>query len=138
MISINELKQGNIISDGIFNYIFDGYHNGLIYARNDNDILFALNAKNVNPILLTEEILLNNCKGFIKDKSNGNIWIDFQTHYLILIPYEDKFYPVYYEIPELSSQDEQGVGLNYIEFLHEIQNLIYILRKEELEINLYV
>jgi len=70
--------------------------------------------------------------GFIKD-NNDNYWIDLQTHYLELMPMQDFWYPVYAQVPELSSEDEQKVSTNRISFIHELQNLFFALTGRELE-----
>jgi len=84
------------------------------------------------PIPLTEEWLRQ--FGFLKD-DDGNYWIDLQTHYLELVPSRGYLYPTYVQVPEMSYEDEQRVIINRIEFVHELQNLYFALRGEELELN---
>lgn len=49
---------------------------------------------------------------------------------------KDYYYPTLHKKPEFSSSDEQVIGLNRIQYLHELQNLIFILQGTELTINL--
>lgn len=84
-------------------------------------------------IELTTVILV--MSGFTED-NNGHFWIDLQTHYLEFIPMADGFYPTYVQKPELSSQEEQRVSLNRIKFVHELENLFFILTGKELNITL--
>ena len=88
-------------------------------------------AVDVSPIPLTPEWLVLN--GHSED-NNGHFWINLQTHYLELITMPDGFYPIYAQLPEMSSEDEQRVGLNRINFIHEYQNLFFALTQTELEI----
>ena len=80
------------------------------------------------PIPLTEEILLK--FGFYKSEISGEHFY-FNPELLIKVRIEDG----YWEEPSL----DVFLGLNYItciEFVHELQNLIFALTKEELKINL--
>jgi len=72
--------------------------------------------------------------GFVKD-DDGNYRIDLQTHYLELVPSNGYWYPAYIQVPEMSYQDEQRVGTNRIEFVHQLQNLYFALTGEELKLN---
>ena len=88
----------------------------------------------LEPIPLTTEIL-EKC-GFIQD-GNGNYWKDLITHYLEIGIYGDEcYYPIYAMLPEMSIEDEQRVHLNLIRYVHQLQNLFFILQGEELTINL--
>lgn len=84
-------------------------------------------------IELTTVILV--MSGFTED-NNGHFWIDLQTHYLEFIPMHDGFYPIYAQLPELSSEAEQRVGLNKIQFVHELENLFFVLTGKEIIVNL--
>ena len=88
----------------------------------------------VEPILLTEEILLK-C-GIVKDIDNGTIWIDLQTHYLEFLIMPDGFYPTYTQCSEIRSEFEQRVSLNKISHLHQLQNLYHALTGHELEVSI--
>lgn len=70
--------------------------------------------------------------GFKKD-NKGNYWVDLQTHYLELMPSNGHWYPTYAQVPEMSHEDEQRVSINRIEFVHELQNLFFVLTGRELE-----
>jgi len=79
------------------------------------------------------EMLFEEHPDFKKD-SQGNYWINLQTHYLKFIYTKEYWYPVYVQIPELSSEDEQQVGLKRIKYIHELQNLYFVLTGDELEL----
>ena len=83
-------------------------------------------------IPLTEKLLIR--FGFNVD-DNGSYWIDLQTHYLVLIPSEGYFYPVYYEIREFSGEMEQRVSIQRFQYVHQLQNLYFALTGEELKLN---
>lgn len=48
----------------------------------------------------------------------------------------DYYYPTLHKEPEFSSEVEQVIGLNRIQYVHELQNLIFTLQGLELEIKL--
>ena len=83
----------------------------------------------IEPIQLEKEILNDNFKS-----DNGNFWIDLQTHYLELITVGRDWFPIYSQLPEFSSEDEQRVNLNSIQFVHQLQNLYFTLTGKELAI----
>lgn len=85
----------------------------------------------VNPIDITTTWLVVN--GFSED-NNGIFSYGLQTHYLDITPGQDGFYPAYGQLPEMSSEDEQRVSLNRINFIHEFQNLFFVLTGEEFNI----
>jgi hypothetical protein len=68
---------------------------------------------------------------FQKDE-HGHYWRDFVTHYLELIPSLDGFYPFWCKLPEMSCESEQGVPLNRLQFVNELQNLFFAIYGEEL------
>lgn len=86
----------------------------------------------IQPITLTEDLFLK-C-GFIKDSTNNTIWMDMQTHYLEFNAMPDGFYPTHAQYAEISIEIEQRVSLNKITNLHQLQNIIYSLTGQELEI----
>lgn len=86
-------------------------------------------AELTNPI--TPQILID--FGFTKD-INGNHCIDAQTHRLELIQSGEHWYPVYVQLPEMSHEDEQRVGIHRIEFVYELKNVFLVLTGENLEI----
>lgn len=97
---------------------FKGFHAGEYY-------------KDLEPIKLNDGLL--SLYGFKKD-GLGYMWIDLMTHYLSLRFVQGYYYPLYVELPEMSHEDEQQVFLNRIESLHELQNLFFAIRGQELEL----
>jgi len=86
-------------------------------------------------IELTTTILV--MSGFTEDNHNRfTVWKDLQTHYLEFIVMPDGFYPMYAQLPELSSEEEQRVALNRIKYVHELENLFFVLTGKELNVNL--
>ena len=83
------------------------------------------------PIAISNAFLVLN--KFSED-NNGHFWLNLQTHYLELIPMPDGYYPVYIQLPEMSSESEQRVGLHKINFVHQLENLHYWLTGNEIEI----
>ena len=83
-----------------------------------------------NGIKLTDEWLIK--FGFIKD-DNGIYWIDLEVEYLELIPSLSKkhWLPRYVQIVGLESK----VKLRRIKFVHQLQNLFFVITGKELEKN---
>lgn len=79
---------------------------------------------------LSAEFLIET--GFSED-NNGHFWLNLQTHYLELIPMPDGYYPVYIQVPEMSSEIEQRVNLIKIETFKELKNLIKTISGRELK-----
>jgi hypothetical protein len=137
---INELRFGNLVT---FNGEDIDYPLKITGILNEGWLYIEWQVDGIEPggseceleglrgIELTNVFLVKN--GFSED-NNGYFWINLKTHYLTLIPTSDGYYPVYTEIPEMSSEPEQSVGLNKINFIHELQNLLYVLTGKEMEI----
>ena len=81
-----------------------------------------------NGIKLTDEWLIK--FGFMKD-DNGIYWIDLEVEYLELIPTKKDWLPRYVQIVGL----ESGVKLRIIKFVHQLQNLFFVITGKELENN---
>lgn len=62
--------------------------------------------------------------------------MNLQTHYLEIISAADGWYPLYAQVPEFSSEAEQRVGLQRIEYIHELENLFFVLTGKVLNIQL--
>ena len=127
-----ELRLGNLIEYKIKDELDERKE---WWAANKLDILdltwLYSNPEDTNfrPIKLTEEWLLK--FGFKKDK-NGIFYIDLFTHYLELMYSMECYYPVYIQKSAMSSENEQRIGLINLEFVHELQNLYFVLTGEEL------
>lgn len=92
------------------------------------DEIHNCSIEEIQPIPITEDWLKR-----IGFKKSNAFWIDLTTHYLELIgPVHNYYYPVYAEIGELSSEPEQRVSLNRIQYVHQLQNLYFALTGEEL------
>ena len=89
--------------------------------------------KSHRPIDLTVEMFLQS--RFKKDKKEY-FWIDLQTHRLGLIPTNDGFIPAYVQYPELSCEIEQIIHLKRIKYVHELENLYFVLQGEEINLGL--
>ena len=86
-------------------------------------------------IPITETILGAN--NFVFDGTNtGNWWMNLQTHYLEMISAADGWYPLYAQVPEFSSEAEQRVVLQMIKYIHELENLFFVLTGKELNTQL--
>jgi hypothetical protein len=71
----------------------------------------------------------------------GGWWMNaannLRPHYLKLIyTVDDGWYPIYIEQPEMSSESEQMVSLRKIEYIHELENLFFVLTGKELNLKL--
>lgn len=74
--------------------------------------------------------------GFIPQE-NSMLGMNLQTHVLELMGDSgDAWYPIYTEFAELSHEGEQFVFLNRIHFVHEVQNLVFVLAAKEITITI--
>ena len=118
MIKANELRIGNWV----------------LFIKKITQVeswMFIQGVKHITPIPLTPEIL-EKC-GFKADE-NYDFYFDMQTHGLEIRCMTDGFYPTYIQHPEMSCDMRQSVSLERINYVHELQNLFFVLHKEELEI----
>ena len=95
---------------------------------------FHFDIEDLRPIPLSESIL-EKC-GFELSLITNDWFIDLQTHYLSLIFSGDQWYPQYHQLVEMSHEREQIVGLNFIQHLHQLQNLFWCLCGKELNVNI--
>jgi hypothetical protein len=86
----------------------------------------------LEPIKLTEDFMLK--MGF-EEAIVG--WViakgDFDFY---IIECQNEFFPTLFKDQELSCEDNQVIGLQKIKYVHQLQNLHYILTGEELTIQL--
>ena len=97
-----------------------------IYGKDNFDVMY----RNLRPIKLNKEWLTK--LGFVKD-DNASYWIDLQSHYLELVQHDNRWTPIYAQVPELSNEDEQRVSMSNIEHVHQLQNLYFALTGKELK-----
>lgn len=129
-MKINELRIGNIVRIGRDHAVVNRIEsNGIGFDRADNFGPDYIKIEKVEGVPITEKRLL--LVGFEKGKF-GNLSIDFGDSILILIPSHVFFYPVYSMYSELHAEENQDVHLNRIQYMHELQNLYFTLRGEEL------
>lgn len=125
----NELRIGNWLS-GMFN-TNDGFLQQPLEIS--PDVIYEIydGVGDYNPIPLTEEWLLR--FGFLK-ADEWHFWINLQTHYFELMYSNLHWYPIIAQLPEMSIEEEQRVGLNAIYHVHQLQNLYFGLTGQELTI----
>lgn len=137
-MEINELKIGNYVKfydpiNGINIYkVYDIYDSGSV-SLNDKGRLASCTVKDIEPIELTEEVLVK-----IGFKKKNDCYV-LQNEYIFFVYYKDSFKQellasakrkgkYYYNTNELKNYD--------IKYLHELQNAYYCLTGEELEVEL--
>lgn len=125
----NELRIGNIVFEPL-NENNNAFKVFEIYHEKDYDKINYHNALNFEPVPLTKEWIEKT--SFIKD--GENYWFGWETHYLELMIVTDIWYPLIAQVPEFSSEDEQRVCLNAIQYVHELQNLFFTLTGVELQL----
>jgi len=140
MIAINDLRFGNLVTWEDEKEDFPLTVSGIL-SKEDLFVEWVWNdgmqdhtecgIDSIRPIVITNVFLTKN--GFSED-NNGHFWLNLQTHYLELIPMPDGYYPVYAQLPEMNVESEQRVGLNKINFIHQLQNIFYSLRGVEMEV----
>jgi len=83
------------------------------------------------PIPLTEEWLLKS--GFNNLNYGYELAIELDRLLQLVVSNGD-YYPQLIQLPEMSGLDSQVVSLNSINYIHELQNLWYVLTGKELTI----
>lgn len=88
----------------------------------------------LNGVPITKEYLVE--MGCLPNE-NGHWCMNFQTHFIEFQFHSgDAWYPVYTEFAEMSHQEEQFVVLNKVHYVHEVQNLVFVLAAKEITITL--
>ena len=133
MLTTQDLRINNLVQD-------DSSRNAIVKAISSNTVkLTAVNGvyrcesfedSRIFGIQLTDEYLINKASFLMV----GNHYI-FHSEDLVtslrLIPSNDGyFYPQIFQEPEMSNESEQVICLHRIEFIHELQNLIYTIFKK--------
>lgn len=129
MIKLNEVREGNWVmldNERVWNKRYNRTNQQITI-----DTLLEISSKQdyYSPIPLSKEFLVKN--RFIEE-INGHFCCKLMTHELELIESNGDFYPIYIQFAELSSENEQRVGLNLINNVHQLQNLYYFLTGNEL------
>lgn len=136
MIQANELRIGNYISDiwspnGFFK-VTQLKKFSAVYGKD-----FTALYDNLNPIPLTEEILLK--AGFEKESEDdkyGRVFLIPNTKYIIrIVNYGNPTKPDFGFSLEISD-DKDWCSIKRIYFIHDLQNTIFALTGEEIKIEL--
>lgn len=134
MIQANELRIGNYISDiwspnGFFK-VTQLKKFSAVYGKD-----FTALYDNLNPIPLTEEILLKaGGKRFDEDKII--LMLNDPSTHLVLMKVGTHWFPQIEQTGEFASEGVNVVFLNFIDYLHQLQNLFFALTGEEIKIEL--
>lgn len=129
-MEIRELRIGNKVQDAN-GFIFDVvsiHEDGTIYCDfegNEGDVWEFDDKNPCYPIPLTEEILLK--LGFEKIEE-----ISWYVDYRI----DEQYKIVYYKDDKCFKLFSPIASLSKIKYLHELQNLFFVLTGDELEVNL--
>ena len=133
MIHTKDLRINNLVND-------ESNRNAIVNSISSNTVrLTAVNGvyrcesfedSRIFGIKLTDEYLIN--------KASFLMLCDYYVFYsedlvtsLRLIPSNDGyFYPQIFQDPEMSNESEQAICLTRLDFIHELQNLIYTLFKK--------
>lgn len=129
----NELRIGNLVKhDSFIGFIVSIYKDGVIVDFTKNPFKIDGYAS-IQPIPLTEEWLVK--LGFERDKTGDlSIMINSIDTHLFFVVTKDWFYPSLISEPEYSNTTPSCIGLNRIQYVHQLQNLYFALTGEELTI----
>lgn len=137
---MEEIKAGDIMINNWFHvngypmYV-DSIFRDTVYLEfegNEGDV-WEENIKDLKPIPLTEDILLNAGAKRIEENKVSIMLNDPSTH-LVLMKVGTHWYPTIEQVDELG--ETRIVFLSYIDYLHQGQNLFKLLTGNGLEINL--
>ncbi|TFD96692.1 hypothetical protein E2605_07685 [Dysgonomonas capnocytophagoides] len=133
----NEIRIGNLFTISGFPMYIEAIFKDTVYLNfegNEGDV-WEENTKDLEPIPLTEEILIKAGATKIEDDHVYLMLQDAATH-LILMKSGEHWYPSIEQEPEFSNFDSNIVALNRIESVHQLQNLCFALTGEEIKIDL--
>lgn len=134
MIQANELRIGNYIADiwtpnGLFK-VTELRKDKIFYGN-----CFKAKYDDIRPIPLTEEILLKaGGKRFDEDKII--LMLNDPSTHLVLMKVGTHWFPQIEQTGEFASEGVNVVFLNFIDYLHQLQNLFFALTGEEIKIEL--
>lgn len=134
MIQVNELRIGNYIADiwtpnGLFK-VTELRKDKIFYGN-----CFKAKYDDIRPIPLTEEILLKaGGKRFDEDKII--LMLNDPSTHLVLMKVGTHWFPQIEQTGEFASEGVNVVFLNFIDYLHQLQNLFFALTGEEIKIEL--
>jgi hypothetical protein len=128
----NELRIGNLISDGFYIYKVSEISSGIVKGLSTQngeffypDALYSLNEENLEGLPLTEEWLLK----FGFDRVGEWIGIDFNPRMGI------RFYNGNSAECDITQDDKYiAFKCGFIQYVHQLQNLYFALTGNELEI----
>lgn len=130
----NELRIGNYIADiwtpnGLFK-VTELRKDKIFYGN-----CFKAKYDDIRPIPLTEEILLKaGGKRFDEDKII--LMLNDPSTHLVLMKVGTHWFPQIEQTGEFASEGVNVVFLNFIDYLHQLQNLFFALTGEEIKIEL--
>lgn len=134
MIQANEIRIGNYIADiwtpnGLFK-VTELRKDKIFYGN-----CFKAKYDDIRPIPLTEEILLKaGGKRFDEDKII--LMLNDPSTHLVLMKVGTHWFPQIEQTGEFASEGVNVVFLNFIDYLHQLQNLFFALTGEEIKIEL--
>ena len=141
MIQPQELRIGNYLNEEVLGTCIVSQitektiwvlTNNLKEDGTQNKREFHIWIKHLQPIPITEDELIK--LGF-KKYNNGDYWINLQTHYLELMYSNGFWYPTYAQIDGFLYYDTTAGTLNCIKYIHQLQNLYFVLTNKELRYN---
>lgn len=130
----NEIRIGNYIADiwtpnGLFK-VTELRKDKIFYGN-----CFKAKYDDIRPIPLTEEILLKaGGKRFDEDKII--LMLNDPSTHLVLMKVGTHWFPQIEQTGEFASEGVNVVFLNFIDYLHQLQNLFFALTGEEIKIEL--
>ena len=141
MIQANELRIGNWINIQSHNQyaqiieIKSGRPDNRDFVRISSpnlDTQFAVEISQINPIPLTEDILLKaGGKRFDEDKII--LMLNDPSTHLVLMKVGTHWFPQIEQTGEFASERVNVVFLNFIDYVHQLQNLFFVLAGKEIK-----
>lgn len=133
----NEIRLNNIFSQKGFPMYVESIFIDTVYLNfegNEGDV-WEEDIKDLVPIPLTEEILLKaGGKRFDEDKII--LMLNDPSTHLVLMKVGTHWFPQIEQTGEFASEGVNVVFLNFIDYLHQLQNLFFALTGEEIKIEL--
>lgn len=130
MIQANKLRIGNIVKSIVFDKIVYVEEIHGLWIETNYSPLGYLQYKNIEPIPLSEEILLK--VGFRKSSSLTPLWSGPDPMLIWRTEYESDLLDNYFEFRFGITESYQAKRQVRLDYLHQLQNLYFALTGQEL------
>lgn len=136
-IKASDIMLNNLFSVNGFPMYVDSIFQDTVYLEFEGNEggVWEQDIKDLVPIPLTEDVLLK-CGAKRLEENKVAIMLNNPSTHLVLMKIGTHWYPQIEQTGEFISDGVNTVCLNFIDYIHELQNLVRCLTKTELIVEL--